>query len=262
MLDPETRRAAANALADAERDRVPIAPLRETWLGLDLADAYAIQLTGVAARLAAGRVVRGHKVGLTAAAMREALGIDEPDYGHLLDDMFVPDGGSVPAGRYLAPRVEVEVAFVLRAPLRGPGVTVADVLEATDHLLPSIEIIDSRIADWRIGLADTVADNASSAGVVLGSTRTPVDAVDTAGIGAVLTVGDLTETGHSSAVLGDPAAAVAWLANTLAALDGAAGLEAGHVVLPGSCTRAMPVTPGTSVRGDFDVLGSVSVTFT
>lgn len=260
MLSAEERSTAAAALAAAERDRAPIGPLTQQWPTIDVVDAYEIQLQNIARRIDGGAHIRGHKVGLSAKAMQQMLGVDEPDYGHLLDDMFVFEGESVPTSRYCAPRVEIEVAFVLGAPLAGPGCSVADVLRATAFVCPSIEIIDSRIADWKIKLADTIADNASSAGVVLGGKATPVDAVDLRTIGAVMRKnGVVVETGASGAVLGNPATAVAWLANKVHQFG--VRLEAGHVVLPGSCTRMVPVAAGDVIRAEFDVLGHVSVAF-
>jgi 2-keto-4-pentenoate hydratase len=251
---------AARTLAAAERDRVAIPPLTETWPALDAADGYEIQLVNTRRRTAAGETVRGHKVGLTSRAMQEMLGVDQPDYGVLFSGMFVDDGGKTLAANYLAPKAEIEIAFVLRDVLRGPGVTVDGVLAATDHVRAAIEIIDSRIADWRITLADTVADNASSAGVVLGERRVPVGDVDLRNVEGRLRIGgELVESGPGSAVLGHPAAAVAWLANTLG--ERGVSLEPGHVVLPGACTRAVAVSAGDHVVADFDVLGPVSVTF-
>jgi 2-keto-4-pentenoate hydratase len=260
MLTDTERRAAADALAEAERTRIPIDPLSSRWAAIDVVDAYEIQLANIADRLKAGALVRGHKVGLSSRAMQAMMAVDEPDYGHLLDDMFFFEGDAVPAGRYLYPRVEVEVGFVLGAPLSGPACTVADVLAATEFVCPAIEIIDSRIRDWKIGIADTIADNASSAGVVLGGRRTPLAGVDLRTIGAVLRRnGEIVQTGAAGAVLGNPATAVAWLANTVHRFG--VSLEAGHVVLPGSCTRAVDVRPGDVVRAEFDVLGPVSVRF-
>jgi 2-keto-4-pentenoate hydratase len=260
-MDSPGRQAVADALHGAQRDRRPIAPVTEVWSGLDVDDAYAIQRINVERRLAEGRVIRGHKIGLTARAMQEMLGVSEPDYGHLVDDMFVADGGAVPAERYCSPRIEPEVGFVLDSPLRGPGCTVADVLRATAFVVPALEIIDSRVADWRITLADTIADNASSAGVVVGARATPIDGLDLATLGVVLRRnGEIVETGAAGAVLGNPVLAVTWLANTLH--ERGVLLDAGHVVLPGSCTRAIDVRPGDVIRADFDVLGGVTVRFT
>lgn len=260
MIDATERERLADALAAAERDRAPIDALTSSCPDLDVVDAYEIQLLNVRRRVAAGATVRGHKVGLSARAMQQMMGVDEPDYGHLLDDMFVFEGDVVDAGRLCQPRVEVEVAFVLGAPLHAPGCSVADVLEATAFVAPAIEIIDSRIRDWKISLPDTVADNASSGRVVLGGRRTRLDHLDLRTIGAVLRRnGEIVATGAAGAVLGNPATAVAWLANKVH--DFGVELDAGHVVMPGSCTRAVDVAAGDVVRADFDELGHVSVGF-
>jgi 2-keto-4-pentenoate hydratase len=259
-LPLEDRQAAAAALAIAERDRAPIAPLTDRWPDLDVVDAYQIQLANVGERVAGGRTVQGHKVGLSARAMQQMFGVDEPDYGHLLDDMFVFEGAEIPAADMCFPRVEVEVAFVLGARLAGPGVSAADVLRATDFVLPAIEVIDSRIANWKIKLPDTIADNASSARVVLGASPTRLTDIDVRTIGAVLRRnGEIVETGAAGAVLGNPVTAVAWLANKVASFG--VTLEPGHVVMPGSCTRAVDVAAGDTIRADFDRLGYVTVTF-
>ena len=259
-MDEASRLAAAEALAAAWRDRTPIPPLTATYDGIDVVDAYEIQLANIRRRIEAGATVRGHKVGLSSRAMQQMMGVDEPDYGHLLDDMFVFEGFPVDTASLCAPRVEVEVAFVLGEGLSGPGVTAADVLRATAFLLPAVEIIDSRIADWRIRLADTIADNASSALVVLGGNKTRLEDVDPRLVGVALSRnGEIVETGTSGAVLGNPVTAVAWLANKVHAFG--VRLEPGHVILPGSCTRAVDARPGDTFLADFDVLGSVTVNF-
>lgn len=260
MITDAERHEAAGALATAERDRAPIDPLTNAWPDLDVTDAYEIQLINTRSRVASGESVRGHKVGLTSRAMQQMLGVDEPDYGHLFAEMFVPEGSVLEASDLCQPRVEIEVAFVLNQSLQGPGVTVADVLRATAFVLPAIEIIDSRVRDWKITLPDTIADNASSARVVLGGNATPPDRVDLRLLGCILRRnGEIAETGASGAALGNPATAVAWLANKLGQLG--VVLEAGHVVMPGACTRAVDVVAGDVIRGDFDELGSVSVAF-
>jgi 2-keto-4-pentenoate hydratase len=260
VLGDADRGVAAEALRQAERDKVAIAPLTETWPDIDLDDAMDVQLRNVGHRRDEGAVLRGHKVGLTAKAMQEVLGVTEPDYGHLFGDMFVAEGDVVAMDRFLAPRAEIEVAFVLGRPLVGPGVTAADVVRATDCLLPSIEIVDSRIRDWKLKIQDTVADNASSGAVVLGGRPTSLHAIDPALIGAVLRKnGEIMETGCSGAVLGNPVNAVAWLANRVAAYG--VELEPGHVIMPGSCVRMVPVSAGDRIRADFDGLGEVSVGF-
>jgi 2-keto-4-pentenoate hydratase len=260
-LIPSTlREEIAGALREAESSRKPIAPLASRWPDLEVADAYAIQRENVGASIRAGASIRGHKVGLSSRVMQDMMGVHEPDYGHLLDDMFVFEGHSVAMADLIQPRVEIEVAFVLGSPLPKQGCNVADVLRATEFVLPSIEIIDSRIADWKIGIVDTIADNASSAKVVLGGNPVRLTDVDVRQIGASLRLnGEVVETGTSAAVLGNPVTSVAWLAQTIGEFDIA--LEPGHVVLPGSCTRAVPVQAGDAVRADFDVFGHVDVSF-
>jgi 2-keto-4-pentenoate hydratase len=260
VLSEAQRDEAAELLREAERTREAVPPLVQTFPGIDVVDAYEIQLRNIRRRLEAGGTVHGHKVGLSSKAMQQMMGVDEPDYGHLLADMVLSEETPVEAGRYLLPRVEVEVGFVLGDDLPGEGCTVDDVLRCTEYVAPSIELIDSRIADWKIGLVDTIADNASSAGVVLGTSRRKPDELDVTAIDAVLHLnGEQVAAGRSDAVLGNPAIAVAWLANKVAGFG--VRLEAGHVVLPGSCTRAYDVTAGDSVTAEFTGLGSVSLTF-
>jgi 2-keto-4-pentenoate hydratase len=250
----------AKMLRLAEEERSPIAAPSSRLDGFDVIDAYRVQLHNIAERIAQGRAVRGHKVGLSSKAMQDMMGVDEPDYGHLLDDMFVFEDDVIDSAHLCQPRVEVEIAFVLGSPLPSPGCNVADVLRATAHVLPALEIIDSRIEGWNIGLPDTIADNASSARVVLGGRATAIDAVDLRRVGATLRRnGEIVATGTGGAVLGNPATAVAWLANKVHSFG--VTLEAGHVILPGSCTRAFDVGPGDHVGADFDTLGSVAVRF-
>jgi 2-keto-4-pentenoate hydratase len=204
--------------------------------------------------------VVGHKVGLSSLAMQQMMGVDEPDYGHLLSDMQLSSDVPVDAGRYCYPRVEVEVGFVLGDDLPGEGCTEADVLERTEALAPAIELIDSRIVDWRISLADTIADNASSAGFVLGAVRVRPSDVDICGIDATLSRnGEQVASGRSDAVLGNPVVAVAWLARKVAGFG--VRLRAGHIVLPGSCTRAIDARPGDEFRASFTELGDVTLSF-
>lgn len=239
----------------------PVEPPSQTRPELDLDGAYAVQQVQVAQWTADGRRVVGHKVGLTSAAMQRQLGVDQPDYGVLFGDMCFDDGGTVDIGRFLQPRIEPEIAFVLEHDLVGPGVTAAAALRAVAFVLPALEIIDSRVRDWRIGILDTVADNASCGGLVLGSRPTSVHACDLRLVGANLTAnGELRGTGAGGAVLGSPLVALVWLANVL----GARGvpLRAGDVVLPGSVMSAQPVVAGQSWTAQFATLGSVSLTFT
>ena len=259
-MDDQTRVDAARLLFEAYETGKPVQPLTSTYENLTLQDAYAIQLRQIEWFLDRGRSVKGHKVGLTSAAMQRLLGVDQPDYGHLLDDFFYLEHEPIPVGRFLQPRIEPEVAFVLKRPLRGPGVTVHEALAAVDFVLPALEIVDSRIEDWRIGLFDTIADNASSGALVLGSTPTPIGDVDLRLTGAVMTQnGKVVGTGAGGAVLGSPVRTLVWLANTV----GARGvtLEAGHVVLPGAVCAMVPVSGGDSVTATFAGLGSITARF-
>ena len=261
MLSDDERRLVSDLLWDAEVNRTPIPPLRETWPELDVVDSYQIQLLNIRRRLQAGARVNGHKVGLSSVAMQQMMGVDEPDYGHLLSDMEVLEDEPVPASRYCYPRVEVEVAFILGETLPGKGCTEQDVLRATAYVAPAIELIDSRITDWNIKIADTIADNASSAGYVLGPERvSPVD-IDLRTIQArLLRNGEQVAEGRSDAVLGNPVTAVAWLADKVAGFG--VILQAGHVILPGSVHRAIDANAGDDFTADFDGLGSVRLSFT
>jgi 2-keto-4-pentenoate hydratase len=257
MLTEAECRALAGRLHAAERDRAPIPPLVLERPDLTAADAYAIQLHNVRRR---DDVVVGHKVGLSSAAMQQMMGVDEPDYGHLLAGMRLSETEPADASRYCYPRVEIEVAFLLGADLPGHDCTEQDVLAATEALAPSIELIDSRIEDWKISLADTIADNASSAGFVVGTARRRPDEVDLRGIDAVLYRGDEPVVrGRSDAVLGNPVTAVAWLARTVAGFG--VRLRAGHLVLPGACARAVDAHPGDRFRAVFTGLGEVRLSF-
>ena len=260
MLSVATREELAAELADAERSRVPMAPLTSIHSDIDVVDAYEIQLINIRQRVAEGARVVGHKVGLSSEAMQKMMGVDEPDYGHLLADMEVFEDKPVPAGRFLYPRVEVEVGFILADDLPGAGCTEDDVLAATAAFAPSIELIDTRIRDWKIALCDTIADNASSAGFVLGKERVSPKDIDIKGIDAVLTRnGEVVAEGRSDAVLGNPVTAVAWLARKVDSFG--VRLKAGDIVLPGSCTRAIDARPGDAFVADFTGLGSVRLSF-
>ncbi|QEE60249.1 2-keto-4-pentenoate hydratase [Salinibacterium sp. dk2585] len=250
---------AAARLLDAYESLEPLAPIADDFGG-DISLAYAIQQHQLETRLAEGRAVKGHKVGLTSRAMQHQLGVSEPDYGFLLDDMFLLDSQPVPTGYFIAPKVEPEIALVLGSPLSGPGVTAADALRAIDFALASLEIIDSRIADWEISLFDTIADNASSGAVVLGTKPVRLDAIDLAGAGCVLHKnGAVVGSGAGAAVLGSPVNALVWLANTLGRLG--VTLEAGSVIMPGSLCGAVEVAPGDTVSATFAGLGTVTTRF-
>lgn len=259
-MDESTRAKAAGMLFEAYSSGKSIAPLTSTYDDMSLEDAYAIQLLQIEKFLSGGRTIKGHKVGLTSAAMQRLLGVDQPDYGHLLDDFFYLEHEPVPVSRFIQPRIEPEVAFVLKRPLQGPGVTVHEALAAVDFVLPALEIVDSRIEDWKISLFDTIADNASSGAAVLGSTPTPLQDVDLRLAGAVMTCnGAVVGTGAGGAVLGSPLTSLVWLANTV----GARGvtLEAGHVILPGAVCAMVPVEAGATFTATFAGLGSVTARF-
>ena len=260
MLDSATRDELAAELAEAERTREPISPFTAAQPGIDVVDAYEIQLINIRQRVAAGARVVGHKVGLSSLAMQQMMGVDEPDYGHLLDEMQAFEDTPVKASEFLYPRVEVEVGFILAADLPGADCTENDVLAATAAFVPSIELIDTRITDWKISLCDTIADNASSAGFVLGAARVSPADVDITGIDAVLTRnGEVVAKGRSDAVLGNPVTAVAWLARKVEGFG--VRLKAGDVVLPGSCTRAIDARAGDEFVAEFAHLGSVRLSF-
>ncbi|TDD40520.1 2-keto-4-pentenoate hydratase [Actinomadura sp. KC06] len=259
-MDPGSVEKAAAALLDAYATRTPIAPLTAGHPDMTVADAYAVQLAQVEAWTRAGARIKGHKVGLTSAAMQRQMGVDQPDFGVLLHTMFFQDSAPIDTGRFLQPRIEPEIAFVLGRPLSGPGATAADAVAAVEYVLPALEVIDSRIADWKITLPDTIADNASSGGVVLGTRPVRLDGLDLSLMGCLLRRdGDLVDTGAGGAVLGSPINALVWLANVLG--ERGVTLEAGHVVLPGSITAAVPVAPGETLTAEFAGIGSVTARF-
>jgi 2-keto-4-pentenoate hydratase len=250
----------AGDLALAEQERRAIAPLTEKYPSLTIDDAYAIQLANVARRRALGERVVGHKVGLTAAAMRELFGVHEPDYGHLLDTMVQPASRPLDLRELIDPQIEVEPAFVLGRSLAGPGVTREDVMKACDYVSVCFEVIDSRIADWRIRVQDTIADNGSSARVVLGETRLKPGDLDLGQLDTSLELDDeVVARGNTHAILEHPANAVAWLANALARFDIA--LRAGDVVLPGTCTLSRRIAGRRHALGRIAGLGTVTLSF-
>ena len=250
----------AGELYDAVAQRRPVEPLTDRSPDLTLEDAYAIQTRVIDSRIEAGARAIGRKVGLTSRPMQQMLGVNEPDFGVLLDDMFVEDGDEIPLGSLLQPRVEAELAFVMDQDLAGPGVTTARALTAIAGVLPAIEVVDSRVADWRIKLVDTVADNASSGLLVVGGLMRPVTDLDLRVLGVVVSRnGEMIDTGAGAAALGNPARCVAWLANKLGSLG--SGLRAGDVVLPGAVHRMVPVQPGDAFRAEFSRLGAVTARF-
>jgi len=252
--------ALAGLLLDAYASRQPVAPLTELSAGLTLDEAYAVQQLVVSRRLAGGAGIAGFKVGLTSEPMRAQFGVSEPDFGHLLTDMVYAADAPVRVADFVQPRAEPEVALVLGRTLQGRRLSVSDLIGATAYAVAAIEIIDSRIEGWRISLVDTVADNASSGGFVLGQSPAGVQGLDLSLTGCVLRRnGRVVATGAGAAVLGSPWHAATWLANEL--LGRGAELEAGHVILTGSVTESIPVAPGDAVTATFDRLGSVTAVF-
>ncbi|MCH2558117.1 MAG: 2-oxo-hepta-3-ene-1,7-dioic acid hydratase [Alcanivorax sp.] len=266
MLDEAFIRQAAERLDQAERQRTQIRQLSLEQPDITIEDAYAIQRAWVASKIADGRELIGHKIGLTSRAMQVSSNIDEPDYGALLDDMLFDEGTDIPIDRFIVPRLEVELAFILATPLKGPNCTVFDVLDATDYVIPALEIIDARIqqVDQDTGVTrkvfDTISDNAANAGVVMGGRPIrPMD-LDLRRVSAILyRNGVIEESGVAAAVLNHPAKGVAWLANRLAPYG--VGLEAGQLILGGSFTRPVAVRPGDTFHVDYDDLGAIACRF-
>jgi 2-oxo-hept-3-ene-1,7-dioate hydratase len=265
-MTPEEHKDAAKALFEAERDGTQMGLLSLRYPGMRLDDAYAVQSALVAHKLAAGRSVIGWKIGLTSRAMQDALKIETPDSGVLFDDMLFADGATVPAGRFIQPRIEAEIAFVLKADLRGADVTRDDVLAATDYVAPSLEILDTRILrqDTATGatrvIVDTVSDNAANAGIVMGAQRHDPGSTDLRWAGVILKRdGVVEETGLGAGVLDDPVSGIVWLAHRLAQYG--QGLSAGQIVLSGSFIRPVEAPPGSRFDADFGPFGRVRVGF-
>ena len=265
-MKPEEIQAAAAQLDQAEKTRSQIGLLSWQDPSITMNDAYAIQAAWVKLKVASGRVVKGWKIGLTSKAMQSALNIDIPDSGVLFDDMFFDDGAIISAERFIQPRIEAEIAFIMKAPLSGPNTTVADVLAATEWVAPSLEILDTRIL--RIDptskktrtVLDTISDNAANAGIVLGEQRHKPSAFDLRWVGAIVKRdSEVEETGLGAGVLNDPMLGIAWLANRLAQYG--QSIQAGDVVLSGSFIRPIESTHGCLIEADFGAFGSVSCRF-
>ena len=263
MLSTATIAQLAAELHESEKSRVQVEHFSKRFPEMTIEDGYAVSREWVKNKIAEGRIVRGHKIGLTSRAMQQASQITEPDYGTLLDDMFFEQGGDIP---FIAPRIEVELAFILGKKLQGPNVTIFDVLAATDYVVPAIEIIDARIEQFdrhtkaMRKVFDTIADNAANAGIVMGGRPVKPDAVDLRWVSALLYKnGVIEESGVAAAVLNHPATGVAWLANKLAPWDEC--LEAGEVVLGGSFTRPTNAVPGDTFHADYGPLGSIAFRF-
>ncbi len=257
----EQAQAHADALYDARRTGIPIEAFTSEVPELSMLDGYAIQERLVARLLADGEVISGYKVGLTSAAMQQLLGVDQPDFGPVFASTVYRDGEVIPVDRFIAPRIEAEIGVILGSNLTGPNCTPGDALRACAGLVAALEIVDSRIKDWKIKLADTVADLASNGAIALSGRVTPIDDFDPRLIGMVLTRnGEVIATGAGAAALGDPLAAVAWLANTLSPMG--VTLPAGHVIMTGALHAMVPVVPGDVFRADFDRLGPITIRMT
>jgi 2-oxo-hept-3-ene-1,7-dioate hydratase len=260
MMTEDERRRSADDLLRADREHAVIPQVSKTFPDIRIEDAYAIQRYAVESRIAGGARIVGHKIGLTSRAMQIASKMTEPDYGHLLDDMVYNDGAQITANRFMSPRIEVELAFVMGKPLKGPNIRIYDVLRATEYVTPALEVIDYRTEVPR-KITDTIADNAAAAAMVVGGrTIRPMD-LDIRWVGATLSKNAvIEESGVSAAVMGHPAAGIAWLCNKLAALD--VGQDSGHIVLAGSFTRTVAVAAGDVFYADYGPLGSMAVSFT
>ncbi|MBD3107250.1 fumarylacetoacetate hydrolase family protein [Bacillus sp. AGMB 02131] len=250
---------AAAQLLEAERLKQPIPPLTDTYQNMTANDAYTVQLAQIRQKVNAGATVKGLKIGLTSKAMQEMLNVYTPDYGFILDTMIYDGVEDVSADRFLQPKVEFEIAFVFNKELKGPNVTVQDVIDATAYVVPAVEIIDSRIKDWQIKFEDTVADNGSSAGAILGQKRTLLsDIEDIANIPMVVKKnGQFLDESTSAAVLGNPFNAVVWLANEVSVYG--ITIEPGMFVLSGALSKAVSFEAGDEFEADFGILGKVSV---
>ena len=247
-------------LYDAWRGNRMLDPLTERVPGISIDDAYRIQLRTIARRVEAGERHVGKKIGLTAPVVQKMFGVDQPDFGHLLSGMSYSSGQTLSAARFIQPKAEGEIAFLLGRDLSGPGVTAAEVLAATDFVMPCFEIVDSRIRDWQIKVQDTVADNGSSAAFVIGDRAISPQAIDLSTVGLVLEKnGELVGTGAGAASLGHPANAVAWLANALGRYG--IPLKAGEVILSGSLSVMFPVAAGDHIRMSLGQVGSASCRF-
>jgi len=249
---------AAHALYQAELDNVPITPISETYPTADVDDAYRISQAVTDLKVAAGRIIKGHKIGLTSKAMRSLTNATEPDYGTMFDNWFVLEGSVVPRSTMNRPLVEVELAFVLKSPLHGPAVNAADVIRATEFVLPAIEIVDTRQRGrGPKPLIDSIADAAACGLVILGGNPVRLNDIDIRNVGATLSInGDIEESGMARAVMGNPINAVAWLANKLH--EYGVTPQAGHTILSGSFIKAIPFQPGDSVEALYNGLGEVT----
>ena len=260
MLDPQTIETIADELVEAGRTRTPVPLLHTRYDGMDIEDSYAVQKLWASRLEAQGKRVVGRKIGLTSKAMQAATGITEPDYGVIFDDMVLENGSVVEWKRYTHPRIEVELAFRLNEDLKGPGITLFDVLDATDYVVPALEILDSRIEMQGRTIVDTISDNAAMGAMVVGGRPVRPHDVDLRWVSALLYQNqEIVETGVAAGVLNHPASGVAWLADKLA--QHGQSLRAGDLVLAGSFTRPMWVYEGDTVYADYGPLGTVTCRF-
>ena len=258
-LSEAERKKCVEILLNAEREKKQAVQLSVTYPHITIEDSYAISTAVAQHKINAGAKLIGHKVGLTSKAMQASSQINEPDYGHLLDYMMIADGAKVPHSNYCVPRVEVELAFILGKPLKGPGVGLTDVLRATEYVIPAMEIVDARIVNPR-KIFDTVADNGAAAGIVIGGRPIGPMEMDLRWAGGIMyRNSEIEETGLAAGVLGHPALGVAWLANRLG--KNGVTLETGHLILAGSFTRVVFANKGDTLHGDFGPLGGIAVQF-
>jgi 2-oxo-hept-3-ene-1,7-dioate hydratase len=260
VLSEDQLRQATDAILKAEETRIPTPQLSKLFPDMTLEDSYRVQDMWVEARTAKGARMIGHKIGLTSRAMQMASKMTEPDYGRILDDALYNDGARIAAATFLKPRLEVELAFVMAEDLEGPGTRVHDVMRAAQFVTPALEIIDYRTEVPR-AIVDTIADNAAFGAIVLGGRPVRPFDVDIRWVGATLSKnGTIEESGVSAAIMGHPAAGVAWLVNKLHAMG--SGLKKGQIVLGGSFTRPVDVEPGDVIHADYGPLGAIAVSFT
>ena len=266
MLNSDQIDSAAAELFEAERNRTAIDPISLRHNNMDMADAYAIQKCWVDKKIANGQRVIGYKIGLTSRAMQQTMKIDTPDYGVLLDDMLFENNSEISAADFIDPRIEVELAFVLKKRLFGENLSIEEVLDATDYVQPALELIAARShrvhpdTGYTRNVFDTISDNAANAGIVLGPQKHASDTYDLRWVGAIVSRnGEVEETGLGAGVLNDPVEGIVWLAQRLAKYD--RGIEAGQVILSGSFIRPVECTPGSKIHADYGPFGSVDVAF-
>jgi 2-keto-4-pentenoate hydratase len=257
-MDAAEAAAKARALHESRRTRIAIEPFTDSRPDLTMADGYAVQSELTRLILADGDEIAGYKVGLTSKPMQRLIGVDSPDYGPVLRSTLYGHGDEVALSRFIQPKIEAEIVFVLDERLEGPGVTIPRAARAVGAAAASVEIVDSRFADWRIKLADTVSDLASNGAAAVSGRLVDASGLDTRLVGMVLTRnGELVDTGAGAAALGDPVAVVAWLANTLGSVGIA--LEPGHLVMTGALHAAVPMQAGDVFRAEFDRLGPITL---